>query len=76
MESLEKANELVEKFNIISYPTNGWYSMSNYQSIKCAIIAVDEILITIQDWHWMNEEEYIEKTGFWQEVKQHLEEML
>lgn len=68
MTSEDKARELVEKFNIISCPTNGWYSMSNYQSIQCAIIAVDEVIYNILN--------FDPSIDYWKSVKQHLEKML
>jgi len=88
MESLEKANELVEKFyETISYERYGF-------AVECAIIAVDEILkITPQKKDWKestvllmssygdNPDDFTDlptstQYDYWQEVKQHLEEMI
>lgn len=88
MRSLEKANELVEKFyETISYEGYAF-------AVQCAIIAVNEILEVIpqkKDWEEStvllmlsngdNPNDFMDlptstQYTYWQEVKQHLEEML
>ena len=79
----EKANELIEKFykinlDFIYVHDNDSYvgneNMTYYSAVKCAIIAVDEIIYQIDciDTYLGNLSEQI---GFWQEVKEELEKM-
>ena len=69
MTEKQKANELVEKY----------YETTNYErydsSIQCAIIAVDEILNVTRGDPYPRKRTHMDKQ-YWQEVKQHLEEML
>ena len=61
----EKAKELVDNFRNIHEDY-----IDSYQSIPCAIIAVDEILQAI-DWHEF--EVPNKQLEYWQEVKQEIE---
>jgi len=63
MTAKEKANELAMKYDTYGETDN---------AVQCAIIAVEEIMLyrpTLPN-------EYSDTIGYWQEVKQHLEEML
>jgi len=66
MTAKEKANELCYKyFELVEF-------ISKEEAVRCAIIAVEEIMLyrpTLPN-------EYSDTIGYWQEVKQHLEEML
>ena len=76
----EKADELIEKFKKATSYKYQEYAGANYslfehdieELIKCAIIAVDEIIYQIDciDTYLGNLSEQI---GFWQEVKTELE---
>lgn len=66
----EKAEELVNKFRIVSY---GKYSLPTKNNAKkCALIAVNEIL----EEHRFDDSDYANrKFKFWQEVKQEIEKL-
>ena len=56
----EKARELVDKYHKI-------HAINNYEVKQCALIAVDEILNTIEQIF-----ETFEERKYWQEVKQEI----
>lgn len=60
-----KANRLFWKF----------YFNTREQAIQCAIIAVDELLNVTREDPYPRKRTHMDKQ-YWQEVKQHLEEML
>jgi hypothetical protein len=74
MTSKEKANDLVEKFSKhAKYWDCFWDEPLNERhDVQCAIIAVEEILKTMVWNQGVEDPTYC----YWQEVKQHLEEML
>jgi hypothetical protein len=62
----EKAEELVEKMSI------DW-DMCRGQNIQCALVAVDEIISTVNMCiPYLNEETYMK---YWQEVKNEIEKI-
>ena len=66
MKAKEKAEELVNKFNLPS-------GLMSFERKECALIAVDEILEVIifnkyDDKYWEEEE-------YWEEVKQEIEKL-
>ena len=67
MEAKEKANELVNKYLLAT--AVGFYIDD---AIKCALIAVDEILDTI-DWHEF--ESPNKEITFWEEVKNEINKL-
>jgi hypothetical protein len=61
----EKAEELVNKMFD--------YTEATYQAAKqCALIAVDEIINTIE---FSSQVDELSKTNYWQEVKQEIEKL-
>ena len=65
----EKANELFNKMDMIIYTDqDNWKS----QCIRCALIAVDEILNTIE---YSSQADELSKVNYWQEVKQEIEKL-
>jgi branched-subunit amino acid permease len=75
----EKAKELINRYSEIEIEPgrfDGYITMNLYEAIKCAIIAVDEILKTIMSRYLINNQEVanfqIEKMVYWQEVKEEL----
>jgi hypothetical protein len=72
MTSQEKAKELVSKFYYM-LPNNGGFTginnvESRYKEAKqCALIAVEEVLQTIWEYHLQEE--------WWQEVKEEIENL-
>ena len=76
---IEKANELIEKY--LNLPINFPYIdtvddrcigsgyMTYYSAVKCAIIAVDEIIDELKREPYANYERIV----FWQSVKKELE---
>jgi hypothetical protein len=58
----EKAEELVDKFNLPS-------GLMSIERKQCALIAVDEIICNIEDDYMCTEFQY------WQEVKQEIEKL-
>jgi len=69
MEAQEKANELVNKF--LQY-TPADKDVEYEYAIKCALIAVDEILDAI-DWHEL--ESPNNEITFWEEVKNEINKL-
>lgn len=61
MTAKAKAKELVEKFKQV----NEDY-IDRYQSIPCALIAVDELILYAKDW---------DDAAYWEEVKQEIEKL-
>ena len=59
----EKAKELVDKFTVVGLQQRN-------EGIQCALIAVDEILIAIQDLP-INEVNW----DYWQQVKQEINKL-
>ena len=72
MTAKEKADELVEKFLSLNDIFNKPIIIDEQDAVKCAIIAVDEIIYQIDciDTYLGNLSEQI---GFWNEVKTELE---
>ena len=71
----EKAKELICKFKYNTRAwneTNGWQDCS-YNAKQCAIIAVDEILDSI-DWDYYEGSKQTENM-YWKEVKQEIEKL-
>ena len=66
MTAKEKAKELVDKYYIFNH-------IGNKHAVKCALIAVDEILIFIdkQMQGWLD----ADIVSYWQEVKQEIEKL-
>jgi hypothetical protein len=62
----EKAIELVEKFSSVLMHDEVYED-----SIKCALIAVDEIFEALDEHHWENRN----VTEYYREVKQELEKL-
>ena len=67
----EKAKELVDKFYYIPN-SQGIFMMQDYQAKECALIAVDEILNTIE---YSSQADELSKVNYWQEVKQQIENL-
>ena len=67
----EKAKELVDKFYYIPN-SQGIFMMQDYQAKQCALIAVDEILNTIE---YSSQADELSKVNYWQEVKQQIENL-
>jgi hypothetical protein len=68
MKPKEKAQELVDKFKKI----NEDY-IDNYQSIPCALIAVDEIIKALPPFSYGLE--FVAKIDFWTKVKTEIEKL-
>jgi hypothetical protein len=70
----KKANELIDKFRIISY---GKYSIPTKNKAKeCALIAVDEILnnsVMNYSGSDFSNNEILSDTDYWNEVKKEIE---
>lgn len=66
----EKADELIEKYKVFMYPFHE--EVAKNQAIKCALIAVDEILSEASDQHFTIGRNQLTNKDFWQEVKQEL----
>jgi hypothetical protein len=64
----EKAQELVDKFKKI----NEDY-IDNYQSIPCALIAVDELIQWLPSKEWDSDPTTIFDVEYWYEVKKEIE---
>jgi hypothetical protein len=62
----EKALELVEQFSSVLM-----YDEVYEDSIKCALIAVDEILQALHEHHWQNRL----IIDYWEEVKHEIENL-
>lgn len=65
MTSKEKAKELVHKFYGSMNPNAPDCNISYNQAKECALIVVDEIMLTLVDDPWSDED-------YWQEVKQEI----
>jgi hypothetical protein len=71
----EKAKELVDKFMAIKSMKLSDYSLIYYPFAKqCALIAVDEIILSNPHSNPFNTDVY-STMGYWQEVKQELENL-
>ena len=69
MKAQEKAKELVEKYAIWNWNE----TVCNYEVAKqCALIAVDEIINTIE---YGSQADEISKISYWQQVKQEIEKL-
>jgi hypothetical protein len=68
----EKANELVEKYNILLsvHVFNGTYDIAK----QCAILSVEEILYLLINVYGFDEFDN-GKVEYWQEVKQEIEKL-
>jgi hypothetical protein len=65
----EKAQDLFDKyFQLVSYPTPNWRNVTK----QCALIAVDEIMITIG---WDKMKLGVDRDNYWQEVKEEIEKL-
>ena len=72
MEPKDKAKELVEKmFNVDLDCENEAMCMLYPHAIRCALVAVDEIL----NWVIVGTYDYESLNEFWQEVKQEIEKL-
>ena len=71
MESKEKAMELFDKyyFLLTYFSENSSIDSRRKYAIQCALIAVDEILVQIDNWG------IISVKSFWQQVKQEIEKL-
>ena len=65
----EKAEELVER-----YDETLTYLESKSKAKQCALIAVDEIIKSI-DFDWMEVQNLESQHRYWQEVKQEIEKL-
>ena len=77
MKPREKAAELVSKYTMHSYRGSVPLNI-HVKSIKeCALIAVDEILKSVGEVNWPNEEltDFTNYFEFWEEVKQEIEKL-
>jgi hypothetical protein len=68
----EKAQELVSKFKELPQEGTLMFYLAFEISKQCALIAVDEILSTLYDYHYDSESGAYE---FWQEVKTEIEKL-
>jgi len=67
----EKAEELFNKMDMIIYTDqDNWKS----QCIRCALIAVDEILNAIT-FNMYDEEEFNKVNNYWEEVEQEIKKL-
>jgi hypothetical protein len=68
----EKAKELVDKFNPLSLRTISDFDtkVPEYKGKECALIAVDEIIISVDNEH-VSDIFY----NYWKEVKQEIEKL-
>ena len=70
----EKAKELICKYQNLDIEVGGQYdgyiTLHNQDAKQCALIAVDEILSTIEV--GLNDYKSLEKINYWQEVKQEI----
>lgn len=66
----EKAQELIDKFASIKPIKMSDYSSIMYPTAKlCAIVAVDEILNTIE---YSSQADELSKTSYWNQVKEEI----
>lgn len=72
----EKAEELLEKMNVIHHlKGNGLpVSMHKSQIKQCALIAVDEITQAI-DFDWMEVQNLEREHAYWDKVKEEIEKL-
>ena len=68
----EKAQELVFKFKELPQEGTLMFYLAFEISKQCALIAVDEILSTLYDYHYDSESGAYE---YWQEVKTEIEKL-
>jgi len=62
----EKAQQLVEQFSSVLMHDEVYED-----SIKCALVAVDEVIEALHEHHWQNRL----IINYWQEVKQEIEKL-
>ena len=77
MDAKTKAEELVEKYHGITFP-DGYCGMTVYESIQCAIIAVEDILTELHNYglgKLITKVEPNNRIDYWQEVLNHLKQM-
>jgi hypothetical protein len=73
MEAKEKAKELFNKMDMIIYTEQDNWKI---QCIRCALIAVDEIINTLDSERIIYGSEYcFEENNYWTEVKQEIEKL-
>lgn len=70
MTTKEKAEELVWKY---SRALQLWDEENSLKAIRCALIAVDEILD--DDMYGMEEEHFENRIDYWEQVKQEIEKL-
>lgn len=69
MTAKEKAIELVDKM----YSVN--FKIDSHTAKKCALIAVDEIILVIDSGRYLQLITYIEQLNYWNEVKKEIEKL-
>jgi hypothetical protein len=80
MTATDKAKELVNQF-YFSLPNNGSFEGINSiprrweEAVRCALIAVDEILWEIIKYADNSKEYVVENSQYWQEVKQEIDKL-
>jgi hypothetical protein len=67
----EKAEQLVNKFS--HFTVQEKWELKNYYAMECALIAVDEILDSI-DWDYYEGSQQTQQ-NYWKEVKQEIEKL-
>jgi hypothetical protein len=65
MEAKQKAKDVIDKFTLVGLQQRN-------EGIQCALIAVDEILLTLYEFHYDSESGAYE---YWKEVKQEIEKL-
>jgi hypothetical protein len=72
----EKAKELFNKM-YFSEDQDGFHSMNKYRAKQCALIAVDEILKSLSQVKWIDEEsiDFTPFFDYWREVKSEIEKL-
>ena len=73
MTPTEKANELIEEYLLLNDNFNKPIITDEQDAVKCAIIAVDEILDTLKKIPVEYYEIIYMQTSYWQSVKTELE---
>ena len=66
----EKAKDLYDSYWYCLFESN--IEKKNYWSQQCALIAVDEILNTIE---YSSQADELSKVNYWQEIKQEIEKI-
>ena len=66
----EKAKDLYDSYWYCLFESN--IEKRNYWSQQCALIAVDEILNTIE---YSSQADELSKVNYWQEIKQEIEKI-